>query len=259
MNSTPDLERMDSSTAPNFFRHLQAQGPSLFEQKPCITPLDIMLTTDDTAAFVHHINTEVNAPPESSTLHTVAVHGSPESSSPHTVAVHGSPESAKLLQCESPTQITASLRTPASKRSKTTAKPTPKPTAKATAARASPTPSAPETLVSDDGAPEAPESTMIPCTSGGESADTEGAPQGPIAEGDSSEQKRHQRMMRNRASAAQSRKRKRQQVEELEAMVASLKESVRALTQSNNELKRDCALAAGKAEAAAPPQQPAGA
>jgi len=52
-------------------------------------------------------------------------------------------------------------------------------------------------------------------------------------------------MMRNRASAAESRKRKRQQLEEYETLVASLQESVRKLKQQNEDLRRACALAGG--------------
>jgi len=66
--------------------------------------------------------------------------------------------------------------------------------------------------------------------------------------------KRVQRMMRNRASAAESRKRKRKQVEECEALVQSLKDAVKKLQEQNDELRRANALARTKQqELPAPP------
>lgn len=59
------------------------------------------------------------------------------------------------------------------------------------------------------------------------------------------DKKKYDRMMRNRASAAQSRKRKRQHVEELQALVARLKEELQALKKENMELRQDCARAGG--------------
>ena len=49
-----------------------------------------------------------------------------------------------------------------------------------------------------------------------------------------------ERMMRNRESAANSRKRKKAKVEELEALVASLKEEVQSLKRQNVELRSEC-------------------
>lgn len=56
---------------------------------------------------------------------------------------------------------------------------------------------------------------------------------------ESAEEKRLKRMRRNRESAAMSRSRKKQYVEELEAQVAFLQESVRALQSQNVELRRN--------------------
>ena len=59
------------------------------------------------------------------------------------------------------------------------------------------------------------------------------------------EDKRLKRMRRNRESAAMSRNRKKQYVEELETQVASLHEHVRSLQSENFELRRACARARG--------------
>ena len=57
--------------------------------------------------------------------------------------------------------------------------------------------------------------------------------------GDSAEEKRLKRMRRNRESAAQSRNRKKQYVEELEAQVRQLEDTVNALQGENFELRRE--------------------
>jgi len=54
------------------------------------------------------------------------------------------------------------------------------------------------------------------------------------------QQQLHNRKERNRASAMESRKRKRQQVEDLEALVLELKATVHTLTAQNAALRRDC-------------------
>ena len=56
---------------------------------------------------------------------------------------------------------------------------------------------------------------------------------------ETAEDKRLRRMRRNRESAAQSRNRKKQYVEELEAQVAGLQNVVRALKTENDKLRRD--------------------
>ena len=56
---------------------------------------------------------------------------------------------------------------------------------------------------------------------------------------ETAEEKRLRRMRRNRESAAQSRNRKKQYVEELEAQVAGLQNVVRALKTENDKLRRD--------------------
>ena len=55
------------------------------------------------------------------------------------------------------------------------------------------------------------------------------------------EDRKEDRKQRNRDSAAESRKRKRQHVEDLEALLATLKRDAAALTTRNAELRRECA------------------
>jgi len=74
--------------------------------------------------------------------------------------------------------------------------------------------------------------------------------------GESAEDKRLKRMRRNRESAAMSRNRKKQYVEELEAQVASLNETVRSLQTENFDLRRECARARGPMSASSPPPLP---
>jgi len=57
---------------------------------------------------------------------------------------------------------------------------------------------------------------------------------------DQKTQQLEMRKERNRASASESRKRKRQQVEDLESLILGLKETVRVLTEQNAALRRDC-------------------
>jgi len=59
-------------------------------------------------------------------------------------------------------------------------------------------------------------------------------------------------MRRNRDSAALSRHRKKQHVENLESQVASLQEAVRSLIAQNQELRSACMLAQSGAAGAAP-------
>jgi len=75
-----------------------------------------------------------------------------------------------------------------------------------------------------------------------------------MAEGshDSAEEKRLKRMRRNRESAAMSRNRKKQYVEELEARVAALNETVQSLHSENFELRREHARLLGKPMPTAP-------
>jgi hypothetical protein len=84
----------------------------------------------------------------------------------------------------------------------------------------------------------------------GEAEDLEQAP----SEGfdDSAEDKHLRRMRRNRDSAALSRHRKKQHVENLESQVASLQEAVRSLIAQNQELRSACMLAQSGAAGAAP-------
>lgn len=63
---------------------------------------------------------------------------------------------------------------------------------------------------------------------------------------DSTEEKRLKRMRRNRESAAQSRNRKKQYVEELEGQVKSLEDQVTALHQENYDLRREHARLMGQ-------------
>ena len=69
---------------------------------------------------------------------------------------------------------------------------------------------------------------------------------------DSAEEKRLKRMRRNRESAAMSRNRKKQYVEELEARVAALNETVQSLHSENFELRREHARLQGKPMPTAP-------
>lgn len=62
------------------------------------------------------------------------------------------------------------------------------------------------------------------------------------------------RKQRKRDSAAESRKRKRSQLQDLEALAATLKSDVADLMAQNAELRRECALAGGRAEGMQPPQ-----
>jgi len=71
--------------------------------------------------------------------------------------------------------------------------------------------------------------------------------------GDSQEEKRLKRMRRNRESAAMSRNRKKQYVEELEATVASLKDTVQNLHSENFELRREHARLTGQPMPEPPP------
>ena len=84
----------------------------------------------------------------------------------------------------------------------------------------------------------------------GEAEDVEQA----LSEGfdDSAEDKHLRRMRRNRDSAALSRHRKKQHVENLESQVASLQEAVRSLIAQNQELRSACMLAQSGAAGAAP-------
>ena len=66
-------------------------------------------------------------------------------------------------------------------------------------------------------------------------------------ENETAEEKRLRRMRRNRESAAMSRNRKKQYVEELEAQVAQLHEITRTLKTENFELRRECARMGGGA------------
>ena len=66
-------------------------------------------------------------------------------------------------------------------------------------------------------------------------------------ENETAEEKRLRRMRRNRESAAMSRNRKKQYVEELEAQVAQLHEITRTLKSENFELRRECARMGGGA------------
>ena len=70
---------------------------------------------------------------------------------------------------------------------------------------------------------------------------------------ESAEDKRLKRMRRNRESAAMSRNRKKQYVEELETQVASLHEAVRNLQSENMELRRACAHARNGLSTSPPP------
>jgi hypothetical protein len=70
---------------------------------------------------------------------------------------------------------------------------------------------------------------------------------------EAADSKQQERMQRNRTSAAKSRKRKLEHMDELEAQVASLKSSVAALTAQNAELRRACARASGGSESLVPP------
>ena len=70
---------------------------------------------------------------------------------------------------------------------------------------------------------------------------------------DSAEEKRLKRMRRNRESAAQSRNRKKQYVEELEAQVRHLEETVSGLHSENFELRREHARLMGQPVPSAPP------
>jgi hypothetical protein len=62
---------------------------------------------------------------------------------------------------------------------------------------------------------------------------------------ETAEEKRLKRMKRNRESAAMSRNRKKQYVEELEAQLASLSNAVHTLTSENHELRRECVRMGG--------------
>lgn len=70
---------------------------------------------------------------------------------------------------------------------------------------------------------------------------------------DSAEEKRLKRMRRNRESAAQSRNRKKQYVEELEAQVRHLEETVNGLHAENFELRREHARMTGQPFTSTPP------
>ena len=61
----------------------------------------------------------------------------------------------------------------------------------------------------------------------------------PNLSSDAAEEKRLKRMRRNRESAAQSRNRKKQYVEELEAQVQQLEDAVNGLHNENCELRRE--------------------
>jgi len=64
----------------------------------------------------------------------------------------------------------------------------------------------------------------------------------PAMDNELQEHKRSERIRRNRESAAQSRKRKRQHVEELEALAATLRSKAQSLREQNVELRHKCAL-----------------
>jgi len=173
----------------------------------CVTPLD-PLVTDEPAAFVHHINAEALS-------------------------------KASTAPCLSPTLITDKLMSPLSKRTKPTAhrgKPrTRDPEEEAASSKSSET--------EDTEAPPKEEQTSMdeqPQAATVEAIGVEHEQKQSVSVADAAETARLERMMRNRASAAQSRKRKRQQVEDLEADVASLRETVRKLTEQNATLRREC-------------------
>ena len=74
------------------------------------------------------------------------------------------------------------------------------------------------------------------------------SPTGPPQVALTDEEKRQERMLRNRASAANSRKRKREQLTELEIMVQELKAQCMRLQSENAELaQKNAALCAGAA------------
>jgi len=154
---------------------------------------------------------------------------------------------APELSCESPTQITSSLQTPAAKakhskpRTFKAAAPAKTKRAKVEGTTPAASAAAAEPREEPSSVPASDSETVVE-----EVADVaaDGAPTPPLASDD--ETKRVQRMLRNRASAAESRKRKRQQLEDYETLVASLTEAVQKLKQQNEELRRACALAGGK-------------
>ena len=170
------------------------------------------------------------APPSMTAMELGSLNGNEESSA----AVARSPPRALVTSsASSPKDITSNLvvkTSPGTKRPKKVARkpaafPLPLPVAKATVKPATPPPA-------DGDAPATDESEQLTdalvLASEGASAD-DGLTD--------DEKKRAERMMRNRASAAESRKRKRAHVDELEAQVAQLHAAVATLTAENATLK----------------------
>ena len=150
--------------------------------------------------------------------------------------------------CASPTQVTDSLLTPKSKQSKPKAVRATR-VAATTAAVAAAVAAASAFESGFDAAAALPAVLAIKPEDGsapGSPADL--SPTGPPQVALTDEEKRQERMLRNRASAANSRKRKREQLTELEIMVQELKAQCMRLQSENAELaQKNAALCAGAA------------
>lgn len=157
--------------------------------------------TDETAAFVHHIN--------------------------------GSPSLA-ASSCASP--ITEILLTPTAKSKKPLAN-----RPKNASPRSSMSATDADCLGSDSNTLHVSAGQLDPTETKENAAEAAGH-ELPATDTELQEQKRLERIRRNRESAAQSRKRKRQHVEELEALVATLRSKAQLLREQNVELRHKCAL-----------------
>lgn len=147
--------------------------------------------------------------------------------------------------CASPTGITDMLLTPTSKRSK--------PNARRAASMLQPHATEDATSTSSNVA-WSDETILKMC---GFAAEGEEPAPAPGSKEEDLEAKKMDRIHRNRVSAAQSRKRKRQHVEDLESLLASLKKDAQALQDDNAELRRQCAALADGVLDTLPPTEPA--
>jgi len=211
-------------------------------------------------------------------------HGPPDE--PAAFVFHLNRDAVPEASRHSPTQITSTLTlTPTSKRAKPNTSRSKAPPKAKRAKNAAPAADAPAAAPAADATPpaaaeeipETPETPKTPDFDHDNSSEPSEAPPAadaeteedaaaadgtPPADVDAAEDKRMQRMMRNRASAAESRKRKRKQMEEYETLVKTLHERVAELERQNSELRKACALASGKGqppplEVPPPPPPPA--